>query len=103
MNESAIERLGVTPLANDLLLIEQLRSRKGLPELLGFFNRTHYEMLDSNPRAITPIWAAVINDDRDAAFGMLPVHIVVLLGHPLPPQPQRRLTVALSLLAGPRT
>lgn len=67
MNESAIERLGVTPLANDLRLIEQLRSRKGLPRLLGFFNRTHYEMLDSNPRAITPIWAAVINDDRDAA------------------------------------
>ena len=67
MNESAIEKLGVTPLANDLRLIEQLRSRKGLPGLLGFFNRTHYEMSDSNPRAITPIWAAVINDDRDAA------------------------------------
>jgi len=67
MNESAIERLGVAPLADDLRLIEQLRSRKGLPGLLGFFNRTHYEMLDSNPRAIAPIWAAVINDDRDAA------------------------------------
>jgi putative endopeptidase len=67
MNESAIESLGVAPLADDLRLIEQLRSRKDLPGLLGFFNRTHYEMLDSNPRAITPIWAAVINDDRDAA------------------------------------
>jgi putative endopeptidase len=67
MNESVIERLGVTPLAEDLRLIEQLQSRKQLPDILGFFNRTHYETLDVDSRGTTPIWAAVINDDRDAA------------------------------------
>jgi putative endopeptidase len=67
MNESAIEKLGIAPLAKDLRLIEQLRSRKDLPDLLGSFNRTHYEMLDGDPRATTPIWAVVVNDDRDAA------------------------------------
>ena len=67
MNESAIEKVGIAPLSVDLRLIEQLRSRKGLPGLLGFFNRTHYEVLDGDPRGITPIWPAVVNDDRDAA------------------------------------
>ena len=67
MNESAIEKIGIVPLADDLRLIEQLRSRQGLSGLLGFFNRTHYEVLDSDPRGNTPIWPAVVNDDRDAA------------------------------------
>jgi endothelin-converting enzyme/putative endopeptidase len=65
MNESAIERLGMAPLAGDLRLIDQLRSREGLARLLGHFNRTHYEMLDV-PRATTPVWPAVVNDDRSA-------------------------------------
>jgi putative endopeptidase len=67
MNESAIEKVGIAPLADDLRLIEQLRSRRGLPGILGFFNRTHYEVLDSDPRGITPVWPALVNDDRDAA------------------------------------